>query len=172
MTELSFFVPGVPQTQGGMRAVPLKGQPGRTAMVTTGSKDLRTWRRDVTQIATLTATRARWVTLVGPVEVTYRFLLPMASTSPAARKKAGIDWSVRKPDLDKLTRAVGDSLTDAGIYGDDGQVARCIVAKLVVHDRALCGAEVIVRPIPDDPATSSYLQTLLARRQQSVSRRQ
>ena len=160
MSEISFFVAGLPQTQAGMRDVPTKN--GGRALITTGGKDLKPWRKKVKQVAELA--KRNTPTLTGPVEVTYRFVLPMPSTRPVALRRQGIDWSYSKPDLDKLARAIGDSLSDAAVYGDDGQIARSVIAKVVVHDRSLCGVEVVVRQIPDTDDTRAYLLALLERR--------
>jgi Holliday junction resolvase RusA-like endonuclease len=42
---------------------------------------------------------------------------------PAPTRRAEGTWRVKKPDLDNLTKAVMDALTDAGAWQDDAQVA-------------------------------------------------
>ena len=60
-----------------------------------------------------------------------------------------------KPDLDKLTRAVLDSLTDAGVFTDDSRVVWLNVAKVAATGRdgratgrdGRTGIDVIVCPV-------------------------
>jgi Holliday junction resolvase RusA-like endonuclease len=51
------------------------------------------------------------------------------------------------PDLDKLIRAVADSLTDAGIYADDSRIVRINAAKVYADDRGP-GALIRVNTLP------------------------
>jgi len=70
----------------------------------------------ITQEALLAARAQNWETIQsGPVVVSLCFglLRPKTSSEPFPGKR---------PDIDKLTRAVLDSLTDARIWRDDGQV--------------------------------------------------
>ena len=39
------------------------------------------------------------------------------------------------PDLDKLVRSIGDSLTDAGVWGDDAQVVSLACEKVYADDK-------------------------------------
>ena len=55
-------------------------------------------------------------------------------------------WPVTKPDLDKLTRALLDALTDAGIWRDDSQAVE-LHAEKIYHDQAghlLCQVEHLI----------------------------
>jgi Holliday junction resolvase RusA-like endonuclease len=52
------------------------------------------------------------------------------------------------PDLDKLIRAVADSLTDAKIYADDSRIVR-ITAQKVYADHRGSGALIRVNTLPD-----------------------
>lgn len=63
--------------------------------------------------------------LEGPVVLTIVFTRPALATMPK-RKPV---WPFRKPDWDKLARAVGDGLKDGGAYKDDAQVVRAVVVK-------------------------------------------
>jgi len=165
MTQLSFFVSGLPITQGGMKPVP--DDRGGTRLITTGGDGLKQWRKKTTDIAQLAANLAHWVQLTGPVEISYRFLLPMPGSRPAAQRKLGIAYSWKKPDLDKLMRAISDSLTDAKIWVDDGQVAVSHTAKYEVWDPALTGVEVVVRGLDNDtdqPLLVAFLDRTRAHR--------
>jgi Holliday junction resolvase RusA-like endonuclease len=52
------------------------------------------------------------------------------------------------PDLDKLIRAVGDSLTDAGIIRDDSRIITITARKLYADDRGP-GAVIRVNTLTD-----------------------
>lgn len=139
MSRLSFFVPGFPQTQGGMKQVPTAGGP---RLITTGSAGLTQWRKTVTNAATTALMAQRCGTFDGPVACLLNFYLPMPASRPSAVRHAGIGPAVKKWDLDKLRRAVYDSLTNAKVWGDDGQVVHEQGQKVEVADLALCGVAV------------------------------
>jgi crossover junction endodeoxyribonuclease RusA len=122
----SFEVRGVPIQQGSARAFVIPGKGGRKprAVVTHDSRrDLGAWRRLVSDVAQSHAPPTLWS---GPVVVDLVFHLPRPKSEPTAigRGKARRPlrtWPVRKPDLDKLVRAVIDSLTNV-FFEDDSQV--------------------------------------------------
>lgn len=61
----------------------------------------------------------------GPVVLTITFTWP----KPVSAPKRKPSWPCRKPDWDKLSRAVSDGLKDGGAYVDDAQVVRAVVVK-------------------------------------------
>lgn len=71
--------------------------------------------------------------VIGPVQVSLVFMLPrplaQRRRDGSVRPSAGL-YSSKKPDIDKLTRTVLDALTVAGVWLDDGQVARLNVEKV------------------------------------------
>ena len=175
-SQISFFVAGLPQTQAGMREVPILNKAKQVIgkrLITTGSDDLKPWRNKVTQTAQYARNLHHWATLTEmPVQMACRFFLPMAVSRPAAVRARGIEYSFRKPDLDKMVRAIGDSLTEAAIYKDDGQVARTVTEKFTVHNRALCGVEVVVQSIDmDDEVLQARLASTLLRRESALRQR-
>ncbi|MCR4340351.1 MAG: RusA family crossover junction endodeoxyribonuclease [Gemmatimonadaceae bacterium] len=108
---VSFWVAGTPTPQGSLRAFMVGSRP---IVTSTNRQRLGDWR---TAIAT--EARARFsALLVGPVEVQAVFYLPR----PASRRKRD-QHPDRKPDLDKLARAVLDALTSVA-FKDDAQVTR------------------------------------------------
>lgn len=162
--SLSFFVPGVPVPEGSMKGVTLPGQKF-TQLVPDNSAKLKPWRAKVTSIAALAIARQGWEKATGPVEVVFRFLLPMPMARPAALRSFGICFSWKKPDLDKLERAIGDAMTDAGVFVDDGQIAKSMTAKYEVREDHLAGVEVVVQSIDvDDDAVRETMRLLLERR--------
>lgn len=161
MSELlSFFVSGIPETQGGMREV---STPAGPRLVTTGSAGLTHWRKKVTTTATAARLAAQHTTFTNPVTIILSFFLPMPASRPAAVRHRGIGPSAVKPDLDKLIRAVGDSLTEAAVYVDDSRVMGSVVHKWEVADRSLCGVTVTVgEPDVTDDKMIKVLQARVA----------
>jgi Holliday junction resolvase RusA-like endonuclease len=103
---LSFWVGGVPVQQGSKTVFN-----GRA--VDSNQKLLRPWRAKVADAAR--AANAGRDPLDGPVLVVLEFRF----VRPKSVKRA---HPTVKPDLDKLARAVLDSLTTARVYKDDAQV--------------------------------------------------
>lgn len=67
------------------------------------------WRSDVTEtVLRLMGREGSWQALSVPVVAAVEFRLKGDATKP--------------PDLDKLVRAIGDALTDAGVWTDDALV--------------------------------------------------
>jgi Holliday junction resolvase RusA-like endonuclease len=81
------------------------------------------------------------VPLDEPVEVSIIFYLPRPKTVQDRI------FPTVTPDIDKLARAVLDSLTDAGIYADDARVIRLTAQKLYADDRG-AGALIRVNTLP------------------------
>lgn len=158
--SLSFSVSGIPQAQGGVRPVPTKQG---VRLISTGSVGLQEWRNKVTQVAGFAVNLAHWEATGSPVEVELVFFLPMPKSAPKASRQIGIAHHPRKPDLDKLERAILDSLTRAGVYLDDAQVAVLSAAKYQVADHRLCGVEVLVRAV-DARDEAACGEALLRRR--------
>lgn len=116
------WVPGTPAPQGSKKAMPIyrgsraKGTrefTGKTVMLEQRRKGLDPWRAAVTEAAKDAWSRGAPCTV--PVLLGAMFLLP-----PWKSTRAG-DWPTgsRTGDLDKLIRAVGDSLTEAEVWTDD-----------------------------------------------------
>lgn len=108
--EISFFVPGVPAPQGSKTAGVKNGK----ARMWESNPATKPWRR----IVTWHAVKYRGIFPKDtPIELTCRFYFERPKT--VKRKHYTV-----KPDLDKLTRSIGDSLTEAGVYADDNQIVR------------------------------------------------
>lgn len=118
MNTVTFFVPGIPIPQGSKTAFVV----GKRAVLTDANKkQLKPWRAEITRVA-----RASWLDrdqLVGAVRLDVVFVFERPKT--VKRRLPSI-----APDLDKLVRAVGDGVTDAGIWKDDGQVIRIVAEKV------------------------------------------
>lgn len=125
MTSLTATVPGVPQPQGSIRSLG-KGRPS----VHSNADRLLPWRGQV--IAHLRRAmdadqvEPGWP-ISGPVAVSVVFALPKPRSAPRSRMHPD-----RKPDIDKLARAVLDCLGSkigAGVIFDDAQVVQLTARK-------------------------------------------
>lgn len=97
------FVPGPPAPQGSKRHV------GKGRMVES-SKAVGPWRERVA----LAVHEYGWPVLTGPVRVHLRFVMPR----PASTPKRSTPPATKRPDLDKLARAILDAITGICIADD------------------------------------------------------
>lgn len=120
MSPLQLFVPGIPAAQGSKRHV------GRGVMIES-SKRLRPWRATVTAAIV----EAGWhhdPVLAGPVAVSLMFYFPRprahygTGRNANRLKDSAPLWHDKRPDVDKLARAVLDAITESGTLRDDCQV--------------------------------------------------
>jgi Holliday junction resolvase RusA-like endonuclease len=129
VSRITFRVYGIPKTQGSMRAVIQKGT-GRAIAFHSSDAELRSWRTLIVDAAR-TAFRGRGL-LDGAVQLRATFWLPVPASRPTFLRtdKQRTQWTHpwRKPDLDKLLRAVLDSLTGV-LIKDDAQLVRIVVDK-------------------------------------------
>ncbi|MEY8565172.1 RusA family crossover junction endodeoxyribonuclease [Corynebacteriaceae bacterium 7-707] len=103
-----FFVPGTPRPQGSKRHV------GGGRMVEQ-SKHLPAWRQALI-VAARFAHHGDPIT--GPVTVRAEFVFPR----PKSLKDRPAPPHTSAPDTDKLQRAVGDALEQAGVIANDSQI--------------------------------------------------
>ena len=115
MAEVSLSVIGDPASQGSHAIM-------RGRIVQVNSSKHKAWRRAIVQeaIATLPSD---WQPIDEPCELIVAFYLPKPKT--VQRQLPSVS-----PDLDKLIRAVGDSLTDSGVVADDSRIVRISARKL------------------------------------------
>lgn len=92
------------------------------------SKYVAPWRAAVTSAAIDVVAVSDWEKQSGPCEATFVFFI----ARPPSVKEDERPFPVKPPDLDKLVRAVCDSLTDAGVWDDDGQLIRFTASKVYV----------------------------------------
>ena len=114
---IQFHVPGIPIPQGSKKAIPHKAS-GRFVMLD-ANPGLKGWRKAVTEAA---KAHVGTFSKHEPVAIVADFHLPRPRT---VRR----DHPAVKPDLDKLTRALLDGITDAGVWVDDGQVISASITK-------------------------------------------
>lgn len=151
MTELVIHVVGTPVAQGSKVANRHGG-----GVRDSNAKKLKPWRAEVAGIVADTIASTGWQTLDEACEVEISFFHARPQAHFGTGRNAGVlkpsapCWKATAPDVDKLTRAILDSLTTAQAFRDDGRVAR-----LVVEDRyadQATGARITVRPLRSSPA--------------------
>jgi crossover junction endodeoxyribonuclease RusA len=110
----SFFVHGMPQSQGSLRAFVVGGKP----ILTSTNKNVGDWRRLIAGTA-----QEHAVMIEGAVYVDAAFYMPRPKSLP---KK--VRHCIKRPDIDKLQRALFDALTGV-FYKDDSQIVGVHVLK-------------------------------------------
>jgi Holliday junction resolvase RusA-like endonuclease len=131
MAEVSLSVSGDPASQGSHAIMQ-----GRIVQV--NSKKHKAWRNAITQQA-LATLPADWEPIDEACELIVNFYMP----KPASAKRS---LPTVSPDLDKLIRAVGDSLTDSGVVVDDSRIVRISARKLYAQGIEP-GATIVVRTL-------------------------
>lgn len=114
---LSIYVVGKPVAQGSKKHV------GNGVMVEMG-KGLASWRKTIAAQAGIAWTLPP---LDGAVGVRLTFVMPRPKATPKSRTPPAI----RRPDLDKLSRAVLDSLTTGRVMTDDSRVVDLHAQKVI-----------------------------------------
>ena len=112
------FIPGAPAPQGSSRAFVR----GNRAIITHANAKTMPWRDTVRSFVGVGLPGI--VFPEGPVAVTARFVMPRVKSEP----KRSTRPHTRKPDLDKLVRAVLDALTGV-VFTDDSQVTAVFASK-------------------------------------------
>lgn len=114
-----FFVPGKPAPQGSKRHV------GRGILIES-SKEVGPWRERVAlQAHNVMAGRS---VSDGAVSVVLNFVLPRPKSTPKSRTPA----ASKRPDVDKLARAILDALTGV-CFSDDSQVVSLCAYKRIAE---------------------------------------
>jgi len=136
---IRFQVRGLPVPQGSLRSWVVNGKP----VITSTAKGLGSWRRLVADVAQRFAPTEPWA---GPVGIELDFGIPKPKSAPKRRRV----WPDKRPDLDKLSRAVLDALTYV-IFADDSQVVHLRATK----DYGAPGVAVEIRRVVDDDAVEA-----------------
>lgn len=119
--RVTFRVDGVPAPKGSMRAFVVRGR----AVTTEDNVHTRPWAALVKDAARQVCPLSEPVPFVRGVAVhlSVTFILPRPASLP--KKVTG---HTKKPDLDKLARAVKDALTGV-VWSDDSQVVTALLGK-------------------------------------------
>jgi Holliday junction resolvase RusA-like endonuclease len=142
---ISFTVPGVPAPQGSKTRT-------RWGGIREDNPATRPWREAVTweAVAAMTSgepdsqSRVLGVRppLDGPLELNVTFVFPRPKSHYGTGRNAGTlkktapIWCATKPDVDKLVRAVADSMTGI-VYRDDSQLVQVTAVKTYGQPRAI-----------------------------------
>lgn len=134
---MDFFCPGIPVAQGSKRHV------GGGVMVEQ-LKNLKPWREALIAAAQEASSKE---VFHGPVRVSVVFRFPRlkghfrTGAHAGELKQNAPRFKESAPDLDKLVRALGDSLKMAGVLRDDALIVSLAAAK-IYDDRP--GARVVI----------------------------
>jgi crossover junction endodeoxyribonuclease RusA len=133
---LTLFIPGEPAPQGSKRYL------GKGIMIES-SKKVKPWRADI-RAACLDGKGKPRIQFNGDaVTVTAEFILKRPISTP--KKKT--PQAIKKPDLDKLTRALMDGIGSAGIWSDDSQVVKVIASKRLAEIDEVTGCRIVVERV-------------------------
>ena len=146
--KLIVFVAGDPAPQGSKRYV------GRGIMIESSSR-VKPWRADVR--AALLGEDGRPLGSFGKVaiDLVLGFIIPRPKSLPKRRTPE----ATKRPDIDKLARAVNDAITSAGIWHDDSQIVRCLKWKRYADQDETPGCWIkISRYVDDEPCPPDQYQ--------------
>jgi crossover junction endodeoxyribonuclease RusA len=135
---VTFRVDGTPAPKGSTRAFVIKGR----AVTTEANKHTRPWAALVKDAARESAGPSIVFARGVPVCLKAVFTLPR----PASLPKRVADHT-KKPDLDKLARAIKDALTGI-VWQDDSQVTALVIAKRYAAAEERAGVNVSVSRTP------------------------
>jgi crossover junction endodeoxyribonuclease RusA len=107
---IDIFIPGHPAPQGSKRHV------GGGVMVES-SKEVKPWRESI-RCALITEVGQPVQRLAGAVTCELEFVLRRPKSAP----KRSTPPALKKPDIDKLCRAVLDAVTSSGVIEDDSRI--------------------------------------------------
>lgn len=141
-SNVQFVVHGTPAPQGSKTRMPNGAMlDGKSPAARARFKD---WRNDC-------SAAARAIVDAGtpcfdePLIVQAEFRFPMPKSRRATDRAAGTICKATAPDLDKLQRALGDSLTAGGLLRDDALIAEWRVCKVEVWQQ-WTGVAVVIKP--------------------------
>jgi Holliday junction resolvase RusA-like endonuclease len=153
---VTIIVRGLPKPKGSKRgfAIPVKGkltkagkQKHRVVMAESAGEPLADWITDVSAAVQLALRKhPGWIPLDGPVITLTTFYLPRPASLPAR-----ILYPTKKPDLDKLIRAVWDVCTKK-IWTDDARVVDELTRKRFADAQHPPGMVMTVFPFDEETA--------------------
>jgi crossover junction endodeoxyribonuclease RusA len=148
MTTLTVFVAGQPAPQGSKRGFATKS--GKVAMVES-SKAVKPWRESI-RAALLDEHGRPRAYFDGPVCVELRFVMRRPLSTP----KRSTPPAVKKPDIDKLARAVLDAISSAGAWPDDSHVTGLFATKRIAELEEPPGCEITIESMPWSGHANDY----------------
>jgi crossover junction endodeoxyribonuclease RusA len=146
---LVVFVAGRPAPQGSKHARPIyRGRgdarefTGKVAQVES-SKNVGTWRDDVRTALLDEHGQPRCVLGDMPTGVRLEFVMPRPTSTP----KRSTPAAIRKPDLDKLVRAVFDAITSSGCIADDARIVQLNASKRLAELGETAGCHIRIEAL-------------------------
>lgn len=148
---LSVWVPGRPAPQGSKTYL---GRRGGRGVLVESSKAVKPWRADVRQAflgEPVQDQHGDWFDaparrFEGALVVMIVFVMPRPAATP---KTKATPPAVKRPDLDKLVRAVLDAIGSALVWADDSQVVTVHAHKRLAELGEPTGAMIHIQPVPD-----------------------
>lgn len=134
------FVPGTPIPQGSAKGF----RAGTHVAITHDNPKTRPWRADV-QAAARGIVGDAIAYPDEPVLIALQFIMPRRAAEP----KRVTPQHTRKPDLDKLERAILDALSGI-VYRDDAQVVHIAASKRTADIGEQPGARITWSSLDDD----------------------
>ena len=136
---LRIIIHGTPVPQGSMT--------GGKFIRHSNGKVLHPWREAVS-LAGIKAMEDYGIDepLDGPLELRCEFRFAMPQSRRKVHKVRRWKWKTTMPDLDKLVRAVGDSLTAGAVITDDARFVKIAAAKTERLDE-WTGAEITISKV-------------------------
>ena len=135
--RLNFSAVGVPVPQGSMKGF-VTPSTGKVVLTSTSGQKLKDWREIIYWSAYEACKEQDFALIEGPCAVTAAFTLPRPFSRPLKYKHPD-----KKPDLDKITRALLDGMTGV-VYRDDAQVCSTNIVKKYPFGDERPGVSVIV----------------------------
>ncbi|MFF0942707.1 RusA family crossover junction endodeoxyribonuclease [Kocuria sp. CPCC 205300] len=126
MRDLTLTIPGHPAAQGSKKAFVR----GKRAVLVEMDPKLPAWRLAVAYVAG-DQLPDDWAPMDGPLSVEVTFYLPRP-------KSPKFDEPATPADLDKLQRALGDALTQAGVIVDDARIVHWDARKKYANHTTGC----------------------------------
>lgn len=141
-----FFIHGIPEQQGSTRAFVVKGR----AHITSTNKNLGSWRQLIRDVAQQYAGTLH----TQAIRIEATFFMPKPKSAPKR-----VVTMTKRPDIDKLERALLDALTGI-IYKDDSQVTEMHTLKVYAESTDPVGVQVRItcEPEPEPKRKLSFTQ--------------
>lgn len=115
------FVAGQPAPQGSKD--PKRNPHSGHIQMVESSKKVKPWREDIRASLERHAQGVRFEQDT-PVTVGLTFVMKRLAAMPKTQRGRPTPAHTKKPDLDKLTRAVFDAITSSGVWHDDSQATK------------------------------------------------
>ncbi len=135
MTCIQFFVPGIPQPQGSKRG--FVSANGKVSLVESAA-GVKPWRSDVKVFAAEAMLSS--LLLTGPVFLHCDFIMKRPVSTPKTKPTPP---ATKKPDLDKLLRAIGDALKGT-VYAEDSLIIEMVGTKRIAEEGEQPGVHINV----------------------------